>query len=108
MLDCGWTAPIDGTCRLDHMRRVPPGLKRWLLPLWNRGHHLAWRAREYVDAVRHRRFERCAVCGRWGPILFQRRVIPPRLEQLWGLSPRVADALARKESCGCAWCGAKL
>jgi SAM-dependent methyltransferase len=35
-------------------------------------------------------------------------VIPVRLEQLWGLSPRLAEAFARKESLDCAWCGAKL
>ena len=33
---------------------------------------------------------------------------PRRLEELWGLSPRLAEALARKESCDCAHCGAKL
>jgi SAM-dependent methyltransferase len=90
------------------MARVPSWLKRPILPLWNGGHRLAWRAGEYAGAVRHRRFERCVVCGRFGPMLYRRRVIPPRLEQLWGLTPRLADALARKESCDCAWCGAKL
>src|SRR5262249_51432068 len=62
----------------------------------------------YVSAVRYGRFENCVVCGRFGPMLYQRRVIPARLEELWGLSPRLAEALARKESCDCAWCGAKL
>ncbi|HMB05068.1 MAG TPA: class I SAM-dependent methyltransferase, partial [Isosphaeraceae bacterium] len=38
----------------------------------------------------------------------RRRVVPPRLKALWCLSPRQAEALARKESCDCAWCGAKL
>ncbi len=56
----------------------------------------------------HRRFEHCAVCGRFRPMLYRRRVIPRRLEELWGLSPRLAEALARKESCDCASCGAKL
>ena len=42
------------------------------------------------------------------PMLYRRRVIPRRLEELWGLSPRLAEALARKESCDCAACGAKL
>jgi len=41
-------------------------------------------------------------------MLFRRRVIPRRLEELWGLSPRLAEALARKESSDCAHCGAKL
>jgi hypothetical protein len=79
-----------------------------LLPLWNGGHRLAWRAGEYLGAVRHGRFGRCDVCGRFGPWLYRRRVIPPKLEQLWGLTPRLAEALARKESMDCAWCGAKL
>jgi SAM-dependent methyltransferase len=41
-------------------------------------------------------------------MLFRRRVIPPKLAELWGLSPRLAAALARKESSNCAACGAKL
>jgi SAM-dependent methyltransferase len=41
-------------------------------------------------------------------MLYRRRVIPRRLEELWGLSPGLAEALARKESCDCASCGAKL
>jgi SAM-dependent methyltransferase len=93
-----------GGAVLDLKRRLKP----WLLPLWNGGHRLAWRAGEYVDAIRRRQFERCDACGRSGPILYRRRVIPPKLEELWGLSPRLAEALARKESCECAWCGAKL
>jgi hypothetical protein len=87
---------------------IPGFLKRAALPLWNGGHRLAWRLGEYAGAVRHHRFERCAVCGRYGPMLYRRRVIPPKLEALWGLSPRVAEALARKESCDCWSCGAKL
>lgn len=87
---------------------VPAWAKRRLLPLWNGGHRLAWRAGEYLDAIRHRRFERCDVCGRFGPMLYRRWVIPPRLETLWGLSPRLAEALARKESSDCWFCGAKL
>lgn len=89
-------------------RWVPPWLKRVVLPLWNGGHRLAWRAGEYAGALAHGRFGRCDVCGRVGPWLYRRRVVPPRLEQLWGLSPRQAEALARKESLDCAWCGAKL
>jgi SAM-dependent methyltransferase len=90
------------------MARLPRWLKRPLVPIWNGAHRFAWRAGEYADACRHRRFERCAVCGRFGPMLYRRRVIPARLEELWGLSPRLAEALARKESLDCAWCGAKL
>jgi SAM-dependent methyltransferase len=41
-------------------------------------------------------------------MLYRRWVIPPRLEELWGLSPRLAEALARKESLDCGFCGAKL
>ena len=41
-------------------------------------------------------------------MLYRRRVIPPRLEELWGLSPQLASALARKESGDCSRCGAKL
>lgn len=90
------------------MARIPRGLKRRLLPIWNGGHRLAWRVGEYVEAIRSRRFDRCVVCGRYGPILYRRWVIPPRLEELWGLSPRLAEALARKESSQCAWCRASL
>jgi len=41
-------------------------------------------------------------------MLYRRRVIPPRLVELWGLTPRLAEAFARKESCACAHCGATL
>jgi len=87
---------------------VPRVLKRVLLPVWNQGHHWARWAGLNLDAVRHRRFERCTVCGRYGPMLYYRGIIPPRLEQLWELTPRLAEALARKESCFCGWCGATL
>jgi SAM-dependent methyltransferase len=78
------------------------------LPLWNGGHRFAWKFGEYAGAVWHRRFERCDVCGRFGPMLYQPRVVPRKLAELWGLSPRLAEALARKESLSCAFCGAKL
>jgi SAM-dependent methyltransferase len=88
-------------------RRIPPWLKRRLVPLWNGAHRLAWVAGEYLGAVCHGRFGSCDVCGRFGPWLYRRRVIPPRLEQLWGLTTRQAEALVRKESTDCAWCGAQ-
>jgi hypothetical protein len=90
------------------MPRIPDPLKRMILPFWNGGHRLAWRLGEYAGAIRHRRFGRCSVCGTFGPWLYRRRVIPPRLEQLWGMSPEVAQAMAHKESDDCPFCGAKL
>src|SRR5262245_49046416 len=89
-------------------RAIPPWLKRILVPCWNAAHRYGWVARDYLDALGHGRFERCVVCGRFRPMLYRRRVIPRRLEELWGLSPTLAEALARKESCDCAHCGAKL
>lgn len=89
-------------------KRLPGWLKRPLLPIWNAGHQFAWCAREQLDAARLGRFGWCEVCGRFGPRLYRRRVVPPKLEELWGLSPRLAAALARKESTDCGWCGAKL
>jgi SAM-dependent methyltransferase len=41
-------------------------------------------------------------------MLLRRRVIPRRLVELWGLTPRLVESLARKESSDCAGCGAKL
>ncbi len=90
------------------MIRTAPSLKRLLLPLWNGGHRLAWQLGEHLDALGHGRYERCAICGRFGPMLYRRRVVPRRLEELWGLTPRLAEALARRESCDCFWCGGKL
>ena len=87
---------------------IPAWLKRLLVPCWNAAHQYGWIAHDYFDSLIHRRFEHCLVCGRFRPMLYRRRVIPPRLEELWGLSPRLAEALARKESCDCASCGAKL
>jgi hypothetical protein len=87
---------------------LPPALKRLLVPIWNEGHRLGWLARDYASAVVHGRFERCTVCGRFGPMLYRRRVIPNRLAELWRLTPQLVEALARKESCDCAHCGAKL
>lgn len=87
---------------------IPVGLKRLLIPAWNAGVHRGRSVQEYASAVVRGRFARCSVCGRIGPVLYRRRVIPDRLTEIWGLSPRLAAALARKESSNCAWCGAKL
>jgi SAM-dependent methyltransferase len=89
-------------------RAIPPWLKRLLAPCWNAAHRSGWLAYDYLNAFGHGHFERCVVCGRFAAMLYRRRVIPRRLEELWGLSPRLAEALARKESCDCASCGAKL
>lgn len=89
-------------------RTLRDRLKPWLLPIWNGGHQAAWKVGEYADAIARRRFARCDACGRFGPMLYRRWVVPPRLEQMWGLSPREAEALARKESSDCWACGAKL
>jgi len=83
-------------------------LKPWLLPIYNSAHRAAWRLGEYAGAIRHRRFGRCAVCGRWGPRLYRRWIVWPELERRWGLEPLEAEALAHKESDACAFCGAKL
>lgn len=88
--------------------RPPAWLKPLVLPMWNGGYRLAIRGGEYLGAVRHRRFGWCDVCGRFGPWLYQRRVISPKLEELWGLTPKWAETLATKESSDCHWCGTKL
>jgi SAM-dependent methyltransferase len=93
---------------LPRQFRYAPWLKRLLVPCWNEAHRLGWIAYDYLNATLHGRFERCIVCARVGPMLYRRRVVRPRLEELWGLSPALAEALARKESCDCAHCGAKL
>ncbi len=90
---------------MGHARSL---LKRLVLPAWNRGHWLARRVAQYGEAVRRGRVERCAVCGRRAAMLYHRGVIPDRLVEVWGISPRLAEAFARKESCNCNWCGAKL
>ncbi len=41
-------------------------------------------------------------------MIYRRRVIPPELARRWGLSERVAQAVARKESMECSRCDAKL
>jgi hypothetical protein len=85
-----------------------PWWKRLILPAWNGGHRLAWWLGDVAGAIRHRRFERCSACGRVGLMLYRRWIIVPELERRWGLTPRLAEALARKESSECWRCGAKL
>ncbi len=88
--------------------RLPRRLKSLLLPAWNGGHRLARRLVDVARAIRDRRVERCQVCGRVGLMVYRRRVIPPELARRWGISARVAEALARKESCECSRCRAVL
>ncbi len=92
------------------MGRLPihAGLKRYLVPTWNEAHRVGWLIRDYVAASVYGQWQNCTVCGKFRPMLLRRRVIPRRLVDLWGLSPRLAEALARKESSDCASCGAKL
>ncbi len=89
-------------------RPIPGWLKRLLVPPWNAAHRWGWVTHDWLEVLAHRRFEPCSVCGAFRPMFYRRRVIPRRLEELWGLSPRLARTLARKESCDCARCGAKL
>ena len=83
-------------------------LKAGLVSIWNAAHRLGWLAYDYLGAVGSGRFGRCAVCGRIRLLIYRRRVVAPRLAELWGLSPGLARAVARKESCDCTFCGAKL
>ncbi|WP_240907339.1 class I SAM-dependent methyltransferase [Paludisphaera rhizosphaerae] len=87
---------------------LPPVVKRPLVTAWNEAHRVGWLLRDHADAILHGRVEPCSVCGRRCRMLYRRRVIPPRLVELWGLTERQAEALARKESNDCAGCGAKL
>jgi len=87
---------------------IPAGWKRYLVPVWNEAHRIGWLVRDYSSACVPGRWETCVVCGKFRPMLLRRRVIPRRLVELWGLSARLADALARKESSDCSSCGAKL
>lgn len=83
-------------------------LKPVLVPVANAAHQFGWLTYDYLGALGSGRFERCAVCGRLRPLLYRRRVLTPRLAALWGLSTRMAEAFARKESLECTHCGAKL
>lgn len=87
---------------------IPRPLKTPLVWLWNQFYWRGLRAWAIAGAIARGRVERCAVCGKFRPMLYYRRIIPDRLVELWGLSPRQAIALAHKESDLCAACGAKL
>lgn len=89
-------------------RRFPPRLKRRLVPTWNWGVHLARRVGDRAAALARGDVARCAACGRVALLIYRRRVIPPELARRWGLTERVARAVARKESLECSRCGAKL
>ena len=88
--------------------RPPPRVKRWLVPAWNWGVHLARRVGDRAGALARGRVERCSVCGRVALMIYRRRVIPPELAHRWGLTEGLARAVARKESLECSRCGAKL
>lgn len=87
---------------------IPIRLKNRLIPYYNRAIWWLRRRRGDLAAVAAGRVCRCWACGRVAPMRFHREVIPRRLEELWGLSPVLAEAFARKESLLCARCGAKL
>ena len=83
-------------------------LKPALVPIWNAVYRFNWLLIDYASSLRSGRVERCAVCGRLRLLIYRRRVLTPRLAELWGLSTRLAEAFARKESLECTHCGAKL
>jgi SAM-dependent methyltransferase len=87
---------------------VPGQFKRILVSSWNCAHRHGWLAFDYLNSIALGWIESCSVCGRYRPMLYRRRIIPRRLVELWGLSPDLADAFARKESCFCSHCGANL
>ncbi len=87
---------------------VPVWLKRFLAPYRNAVHNYGYPAYYYLRVFPNAHFERCVVCGRYRPMLFRRSVISLRLEELWGLSPQLAEAFARKESYNCSECGTSL
>ena len=87
---------------------VVGSIKRPLLPVWNFSiHSLRWIG-EVGDALVRGRIERCTCCGHCGPMLRHHRAIPSKLVAMWGLSIREANALVRKETLVCVFCGAKL
>lgn len=88
--------------------RPPDWLKQRLLPAWNATIHGSRHALELLSALASGRLERCQCCGQRALMVYRSRVVSTRLATLWGLSPRLARALARKESLDCSRCGAKL
>jgi SAM-dependent methyltransferase len=88
--------------------RLPIALRQVLVLIWNSTYHRLRFAWHYLNAMAAGRLESCAVCGRYRPMLYIRTIIPRRLVELWGISPEIADALARKESCFCSHCRANL
>jgi SAM-dependent methyltransferase len=83
-------------------------LKAGIVPLYNGTVHGLRRARVVLDALAHNRRAWCLVCGRVAWMAHRPDVVSPRLRAMWGLSPALAAALARKESTECFRCGAKL
>ncbi len=73
----------------------PRSFKSFLVFFWNSAHRFGWFIYDLLNAIGHGRFERCTVCGRFRPMLYRRRIIPRRLEELWGISPRQAEAFAQ-------------
>lgn len=90
------------------VKRLPPWAKRPVVSAWNASIHVSRYLGEISSAILSGRLERCICCGRWRPMLLQRRSIPQRLIELWGLSPREVHSLVRKETMTCTACGAKL
>jgi SAM-dependent methyltransferase len=88
--------------------RLKAGIKPFLVPIWNATHRFGWLTYDYLGAIAMGRFGRCIVCGRTALFIYRRRVVTRRLEELWGLSSKLANALARKETGDCSHCGAKL
>jgi SAM-dependent methyltransferase len=83
-------------------------LRRFGVPIWNAAYRYGWLAHDYMNSIARGRFERCVVCGCFGPMIYRRRLILRRHEELWGLTPGLAEAFARKESCNCWRCGTHL
>jgi SAM-dependent methyltransferase len=88
--------------------RLKEAVKPFLVPIWNGAASAWWVAYDYAVALSRCYIGGCIVCGRFGFFFYRRRVVTRRLQELWGLSPRLAAALAWKESGDCSHCGAKL
>jgi SAM-dependent methyltransferase len=82
--------------------------KPLLVRSWNAANHGGALALDYLRAIAAGRIERCTVCGRIRPMFYRRGIIPRRLEELWEISPRLAAAFARKETCACSFCRSRL